>query len=233
MDRHPPLRREQAEVLLRLHDCAVVMRDESHRLLSCNAAYERVVSRALAGVQARTQLSGTVLTDLVTARAAEERERIQQGVMETGIPDHHFQLGADRRLFCTIMALDPESFGHRGIIALAVPASIEDCFLEQIPDIQTLRTPALLCSLLALTRRELEILHSASRGHSAAQIARELHRAPKTVEHHIASIHRKLGVANKGHLVRFGVERGLHAFSSVEWSTIIEGMFPGAKDDTN
>jgi DNA-binding NarL/FixJ family response regulator len=48
-----------------------------------------------------------------------------------------------------------------------------------------------------LTRRELEVLRLLTAGKSNAQIARELYISSLTVKHHISSIIRKLGVANR------------------------------------
>lgn len=224
-----PIRREQLGAFDRLRECAVSIRDHQQRLICCNRAYEQMVS----GVARGRDLNGTGLGDLVSAESADERAVIQRRVMASGVAEWHYQLAVDRRLLSSIIPLDADSFGHMGTIAISEPAAAERSWLKEVQPVPTLRTPALLDMLLPLTRREMEILHGAACGMSASQVAKSLHRAQKTVEHHIASIHRKLGVRTKGNLVRFCVERGLHAFSEEAWRTIVEQMFGGARHDAD
>ena len=48
-----------------------------------------------------------------------------------------------------------------------------------------------------LTTREIQILTLLIHGHTNAELARQIHRAPKTVEHHVSSILRKLEVTRR------------------------------------
>jgi DNA-binding NarL/FixJ family response regulator len=60
-----------------------------------------------------------------------------------------------------------------------------------------------------ITARELEVLRLTALGHTAPEIARELHLAVRTVETHRANIHRKLGMRTRSELVRYALARGL------------------------
>jgi len=60
-----------------------------------------------------------------------------------------------------------------------------------------------------LTAREQEVLVLTAEGHSGAEIARQLHISPRTVESHRANLMRKLGVRNQKELVRYAVQRGV------------------------
>jgi len=48
-----------------------------------------------------------------------------------------------------------------------------------------------------LTTREIQILTLLVHGHTNAELARRIHLAPKTVEHHVSSILRKLEVTTR------------------------------------
>lgn len=50
---------------------------------------------------------------------------------------------------------------------------------------------------LGLTRRELQVLELLLAGHSNQDVAQQLSRSPRTVEHHIAGIYAKLGVSSR------------------------------------
>ncbi len=94
--------------------------------------------------------------------------------------------------------------------------------LELIESVPMISTPC-LNKLDALSARELEVFYYIATGLSNAEIADRLFRAVKTVENHVASIHRKLETTNRSKLVLFGVERGVHAFTVDQWKTLIAG----------
>ena len=61
----------------------------------------------------------------------------------------------------------------------------------------------------ALSRREREVAVLASRGLTATEIASHLFVSKRTVESHLVSIYRKLGVASKTELIRRAAELGI------------------------
>jgi DNA-binding NarL/FixJ family response regulator len=58
----------------------------------------------------------------------------------------------------------------------------------------------------ALTDRELEILRLIGQGHSAAEIAKHLHRSVKTVDAHRQALKQKLGVHSTSNLTTFAAQ---------------------------
>lgn len=85
-------------------------------------------------------------------------------------------------------------------------------------DGQTFISPALAAGLHTtrgavnqdgITPRELEILRLTALGHTAPEIAEQLHLAVRTVETHRANIHRKLRMRTRAQLVRYAIGRGL------------------------
>jgi DNA-binding NarL/FixJ family response regulator len=71
------------------------------------------------------------------------------------------------------------------------------------PRATTQRNPALL------TERELEVLELIHSGMRNADIARRLFVAPKTVDHHVSAILRKLGVETRAQAAREASRLGL------------------------
>jgi DNA-binding CsgD family transcriptional regulator len=74
--------------------------------------------------------------------------------------------------------------------------------LPRGPRPATRRNPA------GLTARELEVLTLLAEGLRNAEVAARLHLSVKTVDHHVASIFRKLGVRNRGEAASVAVRRG-------------------------
>jgi non-specific serine/threonine protein kinase len=60
-----------------------------------------------------------------------------------------------------------------------------------------------------LTRRQAEVLQLLAAGHSNKQIAANLFVSPATVERHLATIYRKLGLGGRVDAARYAVEHGL------------------------
>jgi DNA-binding CsgD family transcriptional regulator len=60
-----------------------------------------------------------------------------------------------------------------------------------------------------LTAKELEVLYLLTQGCTSAQLARRLHRSPKTVDHHVCSLLAKLGVHSRTEAVAVAFARGI------------------------
>jgi DNA-binding NarL/FixJ family response regulator len=60
-----------------------------------------------------------------------------------------------------------------------------------------------------LTPREQQILRMIGRGQSRVEIAKIIHRSPKTVDAHRASIMEKLGIHDRVELARYAIREGL------------------------
>jgi DNA-binding NarL/FixJ family response regulator len=62
---------------------------------------------------------------------------------------------------------------------------------------------------MGLTAREVEILTLLMSGCSNAQLARRLHRSPKTIGHHISAILAKMGVHTRTEAVTTAIALGI------------------------
>ena len=60
-----------------------------------------------------------------------------------------------------------------------------------------------------LTAKELQVLQLLAQGCTSAQLARRLHRSPKTVDHHVCSLLEKLGVHSRAEAVAAAFARGI------------------------
>lgn len=60
-----------------------------------------------------------------------------------------------------------------------------------------------------LSDREVEVLRLVARGHSNAEIARELVVAPRTAEHHVQHIYGKIGVSTRAAAALYAMQHGL------------------------
>ena len=63
----------------------------------------------------------------------------------------------------------------------------------------------------ALTERQLEVFHSALRGLSNKEIARELAITDGTVKQHLSAIYQTLGVTSRVEAVSVAARRGIRA----------------------
>ncbi len=211
------IRPDDFELFQQIPGIAAVARDEDLRLFWCTETFYKVAGK----VDSVDDMKGTMLDDVLPTAAAQEREALQREVMASGVSNSHYQFSADARVLCTVFPLDEEAFGHRGIFAVVKDAPVNtrlcDCH-----DIEVLSTPNLL-QLGVLSSRELEILHYVATGMSTHEIAELVCRADKTVEHHVNSIHGKLGTHSRAQLVRYASERGIQSFSAMEWTSIVRG----------
>ena len=220
------IRPEDFEVFSKVPGIAAVARDQDLRLFWCTHSFYRLSGT----VEHAEDMIGTTLEDVLTPMAAKERGEVHKQVMETGEIKSHYQFSVDSRIICTIFPLDEQAFGHRGIFAVIKDAPVHER-LGLDKEIPVLSTPNLY-ELNALTSRELEVLHYVARGQTTQEIASVLSRAPKTIEHHINSIHSKLQTQSRAHLVRWSSERGLQSFSDSEWEKLVEGARLVRKEQT-
>ena len=64
-------------------------------------------------------------------------------------------------------------------------------------------------SAIELTEREREVLALLVKGMSNKEIAKQLHRSPFTVRHHVSQLIKRLGAANRAEVAAIAVKRGL------------------------
>lgn len=195
---------------------AVIIRDETMQICWCNDAYVRMGSG-----RTRDELIGSTMYDFMAPVAAKEREDIFRAVIESEKPSAHIQFCGDKRLLNILLPLDADAFGKRGVLIVIMNAPISSP--NDLDENVHLVTTPCLNELDSLSARELEVFYYIATGLSNSEIAELLFRAVKTVENHVAAIHRKLQTSNRSKLVRYGVERGIPAFTIEQWKVLING----------
>lgn len=96
--------------------------------------------------------------------------------------------------------------------ANGLAANVQEPFKVGRPEADSERSGAEEAVVLdpsRLSARERDVLALLSEGHSRGEIARRLHRSPKTIDNHCTRIYDKLGVHSQAQLVRFMHEQGL------------------------
>lgn len=218
------IRPDDFELLSQIPGILGVARDQDLRVIWCTRSYCRI-----AGNNSTIEdMMGTRVEDVVPMEVAQDRIAVHRQVMESGEVMRHFRLMQDTRVVCTVFPLDEQAFGHKGVFVLVQDASVHSVFFAD-HDIPVMATPNLY-KLDPLTARELEVMHLVACGMSTREIAAHLSRAEKTVEHHINSIHGKLGTSSRAQLVRFASERGLQSFTDDEWAQLVAGVRRVRKD---
>lgn len=202
-------------MLASLPGVGCVVRDADLSIVWCNDAYARFKGRRV------DELVGTVMSDHKPMPAADERGLLLRRVISSGEAASYYEFASDRRLLCTALACDEQSFGHAGVLVLVQEAPV--CTGLSCPESLPVMSTPCFDQLGVLSPAELRALYFLAQGLSTGEIAEKLSRATKTIEKHIESIHRKLGTSSRAALVRRASERGLQAFEEAQWESIIEG----------
>ncbi len=87
------------------------------------------------------------------------------------------------------------------------PAVMGRCSVKKKGTLTPANKP--VSKLQALTAREQQILRMIGKGMSRAEIAKTLHRSPKTIDAHRASIMEKMNIHDRVELVLYAVREGL------------------------
>lgn len=87
------------------------------------------------------------------------------------------------------------------------PGILERCNVSRRSSVEDDVKPA--SKLHSLTPREQQILRMIGRGMSRAEIAKAIHRSPKTVDAHRASIMQKMNMHDRVELARYAIREGL------------------------
>lgn len=193
--------------------CALA-RDEHFRLLWCNDTYARLI-----GVE-RARLIGSTPEDLLPAHLATDRKDQMRAALAGGRVVSFYQLWHGARWHNRVWPLDPAAFSCEGYF-LIMNKSVDpaDPASEAPPVLLTRAND--LGDLGVLSKRELEVLYYLAGGLTINQIAAELFRSPKTIGRHTENIHRKMGYSNRAELVRDATARGLVAFTTQEWASLV------------
>lgn len=212
-----PIRPDDFQILEHIPGIIGVARDEELRMFWCTKAFYRLVGY----IESSQDMMGKTLDEIIPKSAAKERTDIFRRVMDEHIVISNIQFSDDIRMMITVFPLDPQAFGHRGVLSVIKDAP-GDVRLQSDRELPILASPC-LSQLNALTSKELIVLWHLATGISTNEIAAHLCRSPKTVENHINSIHTKLGTHLRSELVRYACERGIQSFTIDQWEKIVAG----------
>ncbi|MEM1331290.1 MAG: helix-turn-helix transcriptional regulator [Planctomycetota bacterium] len=198
----------------------LLARDVTFRLLWCNAEYAHRCERP-----DTESMRNTTLRDILPLDRAVERETLMKRVQTKGHMVSYQQLWQGARWVTMVWPLDEEEFGQPGYFVMitllgntadGIPSSLWDSTLELV------RTPHLGDELGKLSTRELEVFYWLATGLTQVEVAKLLHRSPKTIATHADHVYQKLGFNTRAELVRFAVERGIVHFSGEQWSELVD-----------
>ncbi len=171
---------------------ALLVLDAECRFIFVNRHFEALTH------QKATDVIGRKITDTVSSEVGREREQLVLRALSSGKPImlHEVFLGA----FMKTMIRPLRGEGGRFTSALVVHhyGPQTDPLLASAPEYEVV-VPRyhVLGRIEGLSRREREVLQLIGEGMTTAAIAKKLFRTTKTVEHHRASLGRKLGLKTR------------------------------------
>lgn len=180
-------------------------------LIDADGVFVRANERSKLLYLGRTdvEVAGKSLYDLFAAEWAKERINLMKELEQTKQPAVLRHIRRGRALLVTYHQMPtPEGKPQRFLVLIA--ESDGDADLKVPSDYMRFETGLMnLGPLDTLSRRELEVLALISQGMTTDEIAKDLHRSPKTIEAHRSSIARKLGVKNRVQLAELARKAAL------------------------
>jgi len=182
---------------------ALLVVDSECRFLYVNRHFEALTD------QKSGDVVGKKISESVSSDVGRERETLVLRAMASGKPImlHEVFLGAFMRTMIRPLCHTDETFSSALIVHHY--GSQADPLLARPPEHEVVIPKFhVLGKIEALSRREREVLQLIGEGMTTAAIAKKLFRTTKTVEHHRASLGRKLGlktrveIANVAHRFR-------------------------------
>jgi DNA-binding CsgD family transcriptional regulator len=198
-----------------------VLRDEHFVAIWCNNTYARF------GGFPREKIIGTRLSDFIGEQAAKDREHAYAVAINEHRPVSNIQFNGDDRMLSTVFPIDEESFGHKGVLCMI--QETPKTYPIELDDVDTIIQSPVFTKLASLSTAELRVLYYLANGNTTQEISERLFRSTKTIENQISSIHKKIGTATRGELVKFASGRGIEKYTPDEWESIItapSSIFP-------
>jgi NarL family two-component system response regulator LiaR len=204
-DDHAVLREGMRNLLEQQRDMTVVGEaGNGHEAVAAVRALEPdivlmdVVMPRLNGIEATKQIKRTNPTTAVLILSAYDDDRYVLGLLDAGAAGYLLKNATGQEVIQAIRSV------HAGEAVLhpAVAARLLSRAARSSP------RPMPLDSEEPLTRRELEVLQLAAKGHSNKEIASDLVLSVPTVKAHLVNIFNKLGVGSRTEAVLYGLRMG-------------------------
>jgi len=151
---------------------------------------------------------GKKLSDVLPDRWTRERLEVFDQILVTKKPVILRYIRHGRQLQTTFRLLDRDDHGKPRFIAVTTAGEQDPISCPENFEIRESGHTD-LGRLDVLTRRELEVLALIKQGMTLDQIARSLHRSPKTIEKHRHSIGKKLKESSRVKLAQLAERAGL------------------------
>lgn len=169
-------------------------------------------------------MTGRSLYDVLPKAHAEERAKLMQPTLDSGVVTEYYQLWRGARWLTRCFPLDAAAFGTKGLFVILARLTP-----ELAPD-ETDTRPMVVSpeygELGVLSRRELEVLYLLAKGYDAPEIGKRLFRSTHTINDHIKAIHQKLNIDSRAAVVKLAVAKGLLGFEEEEWQRIAAQQRP-------
>ena len=204
-DDHSVLREGMRSLLEQERDITVVGEaGNGHEAVAAVRALEPdivlmdVVMPRLNGIEATKQIKRTNPTTAVLILSAYDDDRYVLGLLDAGAAGYLLKNATGQEVIQSIRSV------HAGEAVLhpAVAARLLSRAARSSP------RPMPMDSEEPLTRRELEVLQLAAKGHSNKEIASDLVLSVPTVKAHLVNIFNKLGVGSRTEAVLYGLRMG-------------------------
>ena len=204
-DDHSVLREGMRSLLEQERDITVVGEaGNGHEAVAAVRALEPdivlmdVVMPRLNGIEATKQIKRTNPTTAVLILSAYDDDRYVLGLLDAGAAGYLLKNATGQEVIQSIRSV------HAGesVLHPAVAARLLSRAARSSP------RPMPMDSEEPLTRRELEVLQLAAKGHSNKEIASDLVLSVPTVKAHLVNIFNKLGVGSRTEAVLYGLRMG-------------------------
>ncbi|MFO0831313.1 MAG: helix-turn-helix transcriptional regulator [Phycisphaerales bacterium] len=158
---------------------------------------------------------------LVPFGAAEERQRLCDPALHGGRAQF-VALCNGRRCLVHAVPLDDAAFGTAGVLMVMSPALSR----SEGRGVPCAHVPEMGNRLGRLSRAELAVAYLFASGLTTEAIGDRLNRSEHTVNDHMKSIHRKLGISRQVELVTLLAFAGIAGFTEAEWCAMTGVTIP-------
>ena len=154
----------------------------------------------LNGLEATRQIKRDYLQVAVLVLTMHDNEEYVSQILAAGASGYVLKRAASSELVTAIRAVA----AGQSYLSPAVTKLLIESYIGRQP-----AAPAVVDSFDTLTAREREVLQLAAEGHTNSQIAKMLSISLKTVKAHRFNLMQKLGLHDRGELIKVAIQRGI------------------------
>jgi DNA-binding CsgD family transcriptional regulator len=198
-------------------NCVMLSRSDGY-IYYANQSARRIVPNTHSG-------AGYHMSKALPAPIVEERMRCIKRVLLTGRSVMLFGMIGGSGRVATFSKIEIQGESEPSVLITCSPVRGSDPEEIATDQLDYLITDAPDMGLLAaLSDRELEVLRFIGQGLTTEEISKRIHRSPKTVEWHRASLGDKLAVSNRIELARIAIAAGLDILSNKTFEQLLRRL---------